>query len=708
MTLIESAIALARDGWAVFPVKGKVPTTPHGFQDAESDPDKVKALFLKYPGDGVGGATGKVSGRWALDIDVKPDKLGVPAGGDESLRTLESANGALPETVQSLTRSGGTHYIFKYEPGLACSASVIGRGIDVRADGGYIVLPPSKGYAWEAAHHPDEVPVVAAPKWLLNLTKKKKEPLSSDDKITKDRNVTLTKIAGSFRRNGLDPESLYSALCTINAARCLPPLDDAEVRKIAESVGKKPVILPQGAYTDLWAAKLFKSKFGEDLHWSEQLGGWVIWDAARWVPDETFEILRMADQVTADMHTQANQTDDKKIKAFAIQREKITQKEAMVKTLRGLSGIAVRSNIFDQDVHLLNCPNGTFNLSTGELYDHKREDLITRRMDVVYNPDATCPRWERFMMEIFDGDSSLVEYVQRAVGYSLSGDITEQVMFVLYGTGKNGKSTFINTISAILGDYALNARPTLLIEKKYDTGANASGDIARLRGARFVSVLESNRNSAFDEAQVKALTGSDEITARFLYQEEFQFRPTHKIWFSTNHRPEITGTDDGIWRRVPTVPFKHFFSEAEADKDLEKKLAMELEGILNWAIEGYNKWHKWGLGKNPAVEEATESFKEDSDVLRDFIEERCVMDEGSTCSVQEVKEAFTDWRKSTGARFFRPAEIKTYFERKLGLKKRKISNEGGLWIWDGIRLNKVGINIGMGEKSGFFDDQRPY
>jgi putative DNA primase/helicase len=293
------------------------------------------------------------------------------------------------------------------------------------------------------------------------------------------------------------------------------------------------------------------------------------------------------------------------------------------------------------------------------------------------------------MMEIFDGDSELVSYMQKAVGYALCGDVSEHCLFVLYGTGKNGKSTFIKRIAAILGDYASNASSSLLVESRFDSNGPSS-DIARLRGVRLVTVLESKRGNTLDEAQVKALTGGDRITACFKYKEPFEFNPTFKIFFSTNHKPEIVGTDEGIWRRVRTIPFKHYFDKGEADLYLDEKLAAEHSGILNWMIDGYRMWKKGGLGENPTVNEATESYKQESDILGTFIEECCDIMPGASAGVSEIIIAFNGWRKEVKCRYISRVEIGEYFEKKLGLKKlRSFGRESRHWIWDGIELKNV-------------------
>lgn len=708
--LIAEAKKYAAKGFSVFPVKGKIPTTPHGFKDAVNDASLVEALFTKYPGDGIALATGKGSGVFVLDVDIKND-----AGGDDTLRELEVKHTELPETVQSKTASGGAHYFFQYpEDGIGSNASIVGKGLDIRGDGGYVVIPPSPGYSWEVSHHPEDITFAKAPEWLLEAARRKKRApdlSKADEMITQDRNQTLTKIAGTLRRNGLEAETLYNALSGINQRRCAPPLDEQEVRKIASSVARYKPTLPAGAYTDQWAAELFKSKYGENLHWCDPLGGWLIWDGTRWLMDDTLKIERMAYDVIKQMHDQANASDDKKLRTFAVAREKDSQFRAMISRLRALDGIPGRSWDFDQDTHKLNALNWTLDLKTGLTYVHHRPDLITRRIEVNYKPEAVCPRWMQFLGEIFSGDLDLIDYVQRAIGYSLSGDVSEHCLFVLYGMGRNGKSTFLKHVAAIMGDYAQAANAGLLIEKRNEGIPN---DVARLRGTRMVVVQESKRGNSFDESQVKALTGGDRITARFLRKEFFEFNPTFKIWFSTNHRPDIIGTDVGIWRRIRTIPFERVFTDAEADKHLDEKLRAEYEGIFAWMVQGYHLWQKHGLGENKTITAAGEEYQEESDIMKAFIEERCEMT--GSCVKSDLRTAFLEWRKAAGVRFLSRVEMNQYLSKKIGLVERKDPDGDRLRIWDGISLKSIGTNSGVlgqnstfgGNFEGFESSERPF
>jgi putative DNA primase/helicase len=266
--------------------------------------------------------------------------------------------------------------------------------------------------------------------------------------------------------------------------------------------------------------------------------------------------------------------------------------------------------------------------------------MITKIANVEYKPEADCPMWRKFVREIMDNKPELIQFVQTAVGWSLSGDISEQTMFILYGTGANGKSTFLNTIMFLLGDYA-TATPTETFMKK--SGDQYTNDVARLRGTRFVTTTEVEQGRRLAEPLIKKITGNDDMTARFLYGEFFNYLPTFKIFMATNHKPVIKGTDHGIWRRIKLIPFTTRIPEEKQDKHLELKLREEASGILNWLLEGIAQWKKEGLKAPKAVLFATDEYRGEMDVIGNFINERCDQHTDFTIRIKELYKAFADW-----------------------------------------------------------------
>ncbi|EIJ0903701.1 DNA primase, partial [Listeria monocytogenes] len=279
-------------------------------------------------------------------------------------------------------------------------------------------------------------------------------------------------------------------------------------------------------------------------------------------------------------------------------------------------------------------------------------------------------------------------YIQKAVGYSLSGSTSEQVMFILFGNGRNGKSVFLDIINDIFGSYATNIQPQTIMVKQQSSNANS--DIARLHGARFVTTTEPNEGVRLDEGLVKQLTGGDKVTARHLYKDEFEFTPEFKIWMATNHKPIIRGRDDGIWRRLHLVPFTVKIPDEKVDKQLKYKLRSELTGILNWAVEGFLKWQKEGLGMPKAVENASSEYKSEMDVITAFIEDCCDVGEKQEVDVKVLYETYREWAKDNGQYLM----SNTKFGKELGLKfEKKKTNSRRKYI--GVALNKEYFKINM-------------
>lgn len=318
---------------------------------------------------------------------------------------------------------------------------------------------------------------------------------------------------------------------------------------------------------------------------------------------------------------------------------------------------------------------------------HDRNLNLTKITNVEFDEKAKCPEWLSFLDQIFLGDKELIEYMQRLIGYSLTGEITEQIMVFLIGGGSNGKSTFINIIKDLMGEYGKQAKSDTFIKKK-ETGAN--NDIARLVGSRFVSAIESEDGEVLSEAFVKQITGGEPVLARFLRQEYFEFIPEFKVFFTTNHKPVIKGTDEGIWRRIKLVPFNLQLPKQKRDLKLSEKLSLEMPGILNWAIEGCMKWQKMGLNEPNKVSKATGDYKEEMDIIGPFLFERCYVEEAQKISAKELYEVYSNWCYQNGEfalknrAFYRVLETQgfkkergagnKYFVHGVTLQERKVSH----------------------------------
>jgi putative DNA primase/helicase len=329
---------------------------------------------------------------------------------------------------------------------------------------------------------------------------------------------------------------------------------------------------------------------GLDIRYVHPWKQWLVWDGRRFQPDTTGELMRRAKMGVLRLYAEAAaERDPDRRKALATWARR-SDSEARMREMINLAAsepyVPVRPAELDSQPWRLNVEDGTIDLRTGELLPHSRRDLITKLAPVRFDPKATCPTWLAFLDRVLGHDADLVGFLQRAIGYSLTGDTGEQVLFFLYGTGANGKSTLLETLRALLGDYAQQTDFTTLLERRGDGPRN---DIAALQGARFVAAIEAAEGRRLAEGLVKQLTGGDAVSVRKLYSEPFTFRPEFKLWLAANHKPVIRGTDQAIWRRIRLVPFTIAIPEGERDHELGLKLRAELPGILRWAVAGCQK-----------------------------------------------------------------------------------------------------------------------
>ncbi len=413
--------------------------------------------------------------------------------------------------------------------------------------------------------------------------------------------------------------------------------------------------------TDLGNAKRLIARYGQALRHVKALG-WLVWDGCRFKPDDTGGVERLAKATVAEMYEEASQAPDgqrQTLAAHAIRSESNSHIKAMVELATTEADIVARPEDFDRDPWLLNCPNGTLNLETGKLREHRRTDLITKLTHVHYDPAAEAPLWEGFLERIMGRNKGLIGFLRRFSGYSSTGDTREQCLSIFYGTGSNGKTTFLETIAVVLGGYASHTPASTFLAHRGDRIPN---DIARLQGARLVIATETEQRRNLNEALIKQLTGSDGITARFLHREFFEFKPQFKAILGTNHKPIIKGQDHAIWRRIRLVPFAVTIPEEERDRELPEKLETEEEGILAWVVRGCLEWQKIGLNEPEEVWAATAEYKNESDVLAEWMEDCCVVSSSASASVDELYRSYRQWCDDSGQKPF----PKTWFGRLLG------------------------------------------
>jgi putative DNA primase/helicase len=436
---------------------------------------------------------------------------------------------------------------------------------------------------------------------------------------------------------------------------------------------------------DTQRAQRFAKKYANELKYVQAWKQWLLWDGVRWVPDEDGAVLRKAQEIPKLLQTEATEIedDDKRKKALgaAIRAGDRTKLEAMVKLSECQSGISAAPVLFDSDPFLLGVSNGVVDLRTGEFRAARREDYIIKQAGTAYDPAATCPTWEKFLSRVLSENAELISFIQRAVGYSLTASVDEQVLFFLYGTGQNGKSTFAETLKRLFGSYVIKATTALYTLDRHSS--EPLPEIARLVGKRLVTGSETEEGTRLAESRVKDITGGDTLTGRELYCPAFNFTPTHKLWIYGNHRPDVRGNDHGIWRRIKLVPFEVQIPDEEKDPELLKELVQELSGILNWAIKGCLQWQKNGLGTPCAVIDATEEYREEEDEIGEFIAEMCVS--GGQVERSALHTAYRSWAEYRGIKLpMRPKALAKRLRVRPGISEVK---SNGHRYWNGITLS---------------------
>jgi putative DNA primase/helicase len=438
----------------------------------------------------------------------------------------------------------------------------------------------------------------------------------------------------------------------------------------------------------------FADNFRGEVLWCQGNKSWFVWNGARWERDNMLDVQLRAKKIVQDLYNDAASEPDKSKQETLFKHYFKAHKpyaiNSMLEYARSEPHIPVELLDFDKNNQLLNLANGTLNLKTEILQEHSSEDMLTRMAPVEYNPKASPypALWIAFLNKIFCGDEELIGFIQRAVGYSLTSDTSERCIFFLHGSGRNGKSTLLSILQALLGTadedgYSLQTPTETLMQRHGDRGV--PNDVARLKGARLVTASESAEGKRLDEGLIKQLAGGEDfISARFMRGEWFDFKPEMKLWFASNHKPQIRGTDDAIWDRIRLIPFNYRITDEEKDGKLFEKLKHELPGILNWSLEGLAQWRENGLQAPQIVKSAVTAYRQSQDALGDFFKEDLEFsqnDDGST--VAEVFRHYQKWCERSGE--------KSLSKRRLGAAIRERGYQtkrgsGGVRYWQGIRI----------------------
>ncbi|HLA99655.1 MAG TPA: phage/plasmid primase, P4 family [Anaerolineales bacterium] len=683
------ALEYAARGWYVFPCKpDKSPYTQHGKNDATQDPDQIRRWWGTWP-DALIGIYCERSSIFVLDIDVKNGR-----DGWQSLTLLLKEHGGedIPVGPAQDTPSGGCHLFFKFPKGLRIpnNANKIGEGLDLRSNG-YICS--GDGYKWrDDKGHGLNASITDAPAWLLDLIRNLGRPgaavpAAPSAPISNNGNAGgywlgyyLYRAREGNRNNiGFDlalqlrdswvPEDEAESLMRRYAQmvpgdgyserEALASLKQAYLGTRRESARLPGITAPPPqpdnrdyreppGLNDVGNGQRLAQLFGGRLCYVTEWG-WLAWDGKRWQADLDGAVMRFAKATARSIFSEAARaTTDEQAKALgkwaggSHNRNRI---ESMIAMARSEPTIAARPGEFDGDPMLLNVQNGILDLQTGELNPHDPGAKLTKLAGALYDPGAQAPTWLAFLDRVFNGNRELIAFVQRAVGYSLTGDVGEQCLFFLYGTGANGKSTFTGAVQDMMGDYAMKTRAETLMLKKQDS---IPEEVAQLAGVRFMLAAELGEGQRLNESLIKDLTGGDRLRARLLYSKSFEFLPVSKPWLYGNHKPTIRGTDEGIWRRPRLIPFRVTIPESDRDPKMPEKLRAELPGILAWAVRGCLEWQRVGLQTPAIVKAATHEFRVEQDILAGFLNECCIFKDEAIVTAGELYKTYKRWAEENG------------------------------------------------------------
>lgn len=693
----EWALYYAELGLAVFPLayRNKVPAIEGGCKAATTEKSKIERWWNQNPRYNIGIATGnKSNGLVVIDLDVDKNK-GID--GYEVLRDWQNKHGELPETWQSITGRGGYHYFYK---DTITHSNKVGlyEGVDIRGEGGYIVAPPSvhpNGNTYEWEQEPKEYEIAQVDDIVNDFFKGEKQRIDSEHKtnfkvpelIPEGKRVdTIVRLIASLRTKGLDDDAIKAAVRVENEKRCNPPLKEKELEKAVFPALKRDWQVNSPYYNnfnamnendnkyvnevlkklnelnaverfpmnDRGSADLFATIFKNVSRYNPTKKDWMYYDKTRWTADTEGMRAKRNAKMLADVLVRYSVTaslpDDKRqsyIK-YAAGMMNYRNRNVMITDAKDLNFF--ENTELDKDDFLINCRNCVLDLSEDQpkVLEHNADLLLSKICNASYNPAATCTLWEKTVNEIMQGDTAKIKYLQKMSGRFLTGDTSEEEFYIFFGaTTRNGKSTITEILLYLLGDYATTISPESLAIKANKDSRTASPDIAKLAGTRLVVASEPPRRMLFDSSLVKTLTGRDTVSARFLHENEFQFKPKFKLILNSNYLPVISDKTVFSSNRVKVVPFERHFTEKEQNKHLKEQLQQEIDGILSWCIQGLSLYRKEGLEPPTAVQIATHEYSEDSDKIGKFISE-CLEKSDENLAAKDVYEKYSQWCNDCG------------------------------------------------------------
>lgn len=708
-------------GWKVFPCyniehgfctcmkgescenPGKHPRTRNGVKDATRDLDQLRTWWQMWPNANWALACGSESDVVVIDLDPRK-------GGYDAWDEFESdqTEAEYSDTLIALTGGGGRHIYMRY-PTNGTVGNRVGwlPGVDVRSDGGYVILPPATHisggkYAWSNWGHrimeaPDGFVKSAGVSGRGGVAANKLGPtdLLMEGLEEGSRDDTIFRLACRWRRQLGDERNAVTTLVLAVAANSIPPFPvDEALAKVDQafkqvhdeidgiftgSTGPDAVEEgfsdePMSRLTDMGNRDRFIRAYGDDLRYVVGLG-WHRWSDLGWVQVDELTPATKAEIVPSMIRDDAARIEDlamrQRFMNWANQTESAGKLASIVTLAKGHPDVKKEAKDFDSETHLLACRNGMVDLRDGSLRGFTRDDLFTRNTKVIYDPDFTLPQWEHFLESTTNGDKELQEYLQMAAGYSLTGSVAEECFFIISGPTNSGKSTYMDGLIAAMGGYT-DASPAETFMKRFGKDAPRE-ELVKFAGARVISTAELPEGERFDDAFMKKITGGDPISARFLYQEGFTFYPQFKLWMATNHDP-IT-SDSAMFRRIKRVPFLHTVPEAKRDRTLKEIIKNpEIGGkaVLAWAVRGAIKYYEQGKLTTPlTVVLATGEYQADQDSFTHFLGESFTADPNQTLRFTQAYAIYVAWCKEAQEKAVRRPQ----FLQKLKERSITVSQE---------------------------------
>lgn len=510
------------------------------------------------------------------------------------------------------------------------------------------------------------------------------------DRMTGDSTYGQITIRNAVSTNG----EIYTPIMTGSAEDDFESLDEEEAEVLTFEPDLSHITLtieemrphtkPRYQRDEIGIGYAFADYFKPIARFDRERGIWYVYDGKIWQPDENALAVAELAKILADrLYSFALQITDEDTRNRYIKR---VQKLQMRKNRRTMiedakSVYPVSHTVFDRNTDLFNCQNGTLNLTTGEFRPHDPADFLTMMSGITYDPDASCPRWEQFISEVMCNDADLALYLQKALGYALTGDTSLECLFILYGaTSRNGKGTTMETFLKIMGDYGKTSNPEMLSTKFGNTNASGpSEEIARLAGVRFVNISEPEKKITFNAALVKRMTGNDTLNARFLHENSFDFRPNFKIFINTNYKPSVSDMTLFYSCRLKLIPFKRHFEEHEQDKGLKGFFATpeSQSAIFNWCYAGYKLFRKQGLDDPAAVTEATKEYQDESDRIGQFVDAWLEEGEAFEERTSAVYNIYGQWCEKYGYRKENSTNFKNAIQRFFPIVRKRPSDGSG-------------------------------